>query len=354
MTLTVLSVAYPLAPVGPDAVGGAEQVLTQLDQALVAMGHRSIVVAQEGSQTAGTLVRVPAQTGLLDEAAKQRAWEEHRRAIAAALRRWPVDLVHMHGMDFHAYLPPPGVPVLVTLHVPVDWHPSEALLPARPATWLHCVSQAQHETWPKSPHLLPPIENGVPVETLAARHAKRPFALSLGRICPEKGLHLAIEAAKRADIPLIIAGEIFGYEAHQRYFTEEVQPRLDARRRFVGPVGFARKRRLLTAAQCLLVSSVVPETSSLVAREALACGTPVVGFRKGALPETIEHGRTGFLVDTVEEMAESIPLARDLDPDLCRSVARQRFSLEAMTARYLELYERLANPDRSAALAGAA
>ncbi len=355
MTLTILSVAYPLAPVGRDAVGGAEQVLTQLDQALVAAGHRSMVIAQEGSRTEGTLVPVPVQPAPLDEGAKQRAWEEHRQAIAAALRRWPVDLVHMHGMDFHVYLPPPGVPVLVTLHVPVDWHPAEALSPARPDTWLHCVGQAQHETWPKSQHLLPPIENGVPVEALAARHAKRRFALILGRICPEKGVHLAIEAAKRADIPLIIAGEVFPYEAHQRYFAEEVQPRLDARRRFVGPVGFARKRRLLTAAQCLLVSSVVSETSSLVAREALACGTPVVGFAKGALPETIEHGRTGFLVDTVDEMAEAISHTRNLDPALCRKAARQRFSLEAMAARYFALYERLAQPERlSRALPGAA
>jgi glycosyltransferase involved in cell wall biosynthesis len=205
------------------------------------------------------------------------------------------------------------------------------------------VGRAQHEACPKTPNLLPPIDNGVPVDALAARHAKRRFALTLGRICPEKGVHLAIDAAKSADIPLIVAGEVFPYEAHQRYFAEEVQPRLDARRRFLGPVGFARKRRLLTAAQCLLVPSLAPETSSLVAREALACGTPVVAFRNGALPETIEHGRTGFLVETAAEMAEAIPLAAALDPGLCRSVARRRFSLDAMTRRYLELYERLAS-----------
>lgn len=350
MSLTVLSVAYPLAPVGPDAVGGAEQVLTQLDAALVAAGHRSIVIAQEGSQTTGTLLAVPAQTGVLDEAAKQRAWEHHRHAIAVALRRWPIDLVHLHGIDFHAYLPPPGVPALATLHLPPAWYPANALLPSRPDTWLHCVSKAQHEACPKGPNLLPPIDNGVPVEALAARHAKRRFALTLGRICPEKGTHLAIEAAKRADIALVIAGEVFPYEAHRRYFAEEVRPRLDARRRFIGPVGFARKRRLLTAAQCLLVPSLAPETSSLVAREALACGTPVVGFANGALPETIEHGRTGFLVESMEAMAEAIRLARNLDPEQCRRVARERFALGAMTARYLDLYAQLAKRDGSSRL----
>jgi hypothetical protein len=353
VTLTILSVAYPLAPVGPDAVGGAEQVLTQLDRALVDAGHRSIVVAQEGSQTAGTLISVAAERGTLDVAAKERAWVRHREAIAAVLQRWPVDLVHLHGIDFHAYLPPAGVPALVTLHLPPSWYPGDALAPSRPETWLHCVSDAQHRACPKGPHLLPPIENGVPVEALAARHAKRDFAMVLGRICPEKGTHLAIEAAKQAGVSLLIAGEVFPYEAHRRYFDEEVGPRLDSRRRFIGPVGFVRKRRLLTAARCLLVPSLAPETSSLVAREALACGTPVIGFPNGALPETIEQGKTGFLVDTVEGMAEAIRLAGTLDPERCRAAARTRFSLETMTSSYMAVYERLRRSG-PAALYGAA
>jgi glycosyltransferase involved in cell wall biosynthesis len=354
VTLTILSVAYPLAPVGPDAVGGAEQVLAQLDRALVDAGHRSIVVARDDSRIAGTLVPVPEQTVVLDDGARQRAWQAHREAIATALRRWPVDLVHLHGVDCAAYLPPPGVPALITLHLPPTWYPAETLRPTRPGTWLHCVSAAQHAACPESPSRLPPIDNGVPVEALAARHAPRAFALVLGRICPEKGVHLAVEAAKRADASLLIAGEVFPYEAHRRYFADEVQPRLDARRRFIGPVGFARKRRLLTAARCLLVPSLAPETSSLVAREALACGTPVIGFPHGALPDTIEHGRTGFLVDGVDGMADAIGLARNLDPALCRRVARERFSLDGMTARYFNLYRRLARPDRAAARAGAA
>lgn len=354
MTLTILSVAYPLAPVGPDAVGGAEQVLTQLDRALVAAGHRSIVVARDGSRTAGILVPVSGQLGVLDDGARQCAWQAHREAIASALRRWPVDLVHLHGIDCAAYLPPPGVPALVTLHLPPDWYPAEMFRPTRPGTWLHCVGAAQHAACPKSPYLLPPIENGVPVEALAARHAKRAFALVLGRICPEKGVHLAIEAAKRADASLLIAGEVFPYEAHRRYFTDAVQPRLDGRRRFVGPAGFARKRRLLTAARCLLVPSLAPETSSLVAREALACGTPVIGFPNGALPDTVEHGRTGFLVDSVDGMADAIGLAPGLDAALCRRVAAERFALGGMTARYFALYRRLARPHRAAMLAGAA
>ncbi|HEX2135708.1 MAG TPA: glycosyltransferase [Microvirga sp.] len=355
MTLTVLNVAYPFAPVSVDAVGGAEQVLARLDLALARAGHRSLVIACEGSRTAGALLPLPCPRGAVDDAARSAAHERMREIIAVALRRRPVDLVHLHGVDFHAYLPPPGVPALATLHLPPGFYAPEALAPARPDTWLHAVSHAQHAACPPSPVLLPPIENGVPVEELAARHAKRRFALVLGRICPEKGVHLAIEAARQADMPLVIAGEVFPYEAHRRYFEEEVRPRLDGRRRFIGPIGFARKRRLLTAAQCLLVPSLAPETSSLVAREAIACGTPVIAFPNGALPETVDDGRTGFLVGDVDAMARAIAAAPRLSPALCRRIARERFSEARMIERYFALYRRLAGaPAGPAALEGAA
>src|ERR1043166_436111 len=132
MKLTVLSVAYPLAPVGPDAVGGAEQVLTHLDFALVRAGHRSIVVACEGSVTAGTLVPTPTAAGVLTDETRWRVQQEHRAGIERALARWDIDLIHMHGIDFDRYLPPPGVPALVTLHLPPSWYAPEAFTLGRP------------------------------------------------------------------------------------------------------------------------------------------------------------------------------------------------------------------------------
>ena len=341
MKLTVLNVAYPFAPVGPDAVGGAEQVLSQLDFALTRAGHTSIVVASAGSVTAGTLVATTRLRCRIDEEARRCMREEYVQTIQDVIRRWPVDVVHMHGLDFVDYLPPPEVPVLATLHVPLTWYSADLRMKRHPRLFMHCVSESQRRTCPAEVPLLPDIPNGVDSEFFEARHTKKQFALVLGRICPEKGFHTAIDAAKLARVPLLMAGKVFRYDDHERYFEHEIVPRLDRSRRFIGPVGMRRKKRLLASAQCLLLPSTAAETSSLVTMEALASGTPVIAFPTGALPEIIEHGKTGFLVRDALEMAVAIKAAADLDPAICRARARERFSLKRMARRYFSVYRRL-------------
>jgi glycosyltransferase involved in cell wall biosynthesis len=338
--VTVVQVAYPFAPVGRDAVGGAEQVLHAIDAALVEAGHRSVIVALEGSRCAGRLVPFSPRAGPLDDAAQRRG----RAAFRELVRRVAdgADVVHLHGVDFHAYLPPAGPPALVTLHLPRAWYPPAALRPDRPRTHLHCVSAAQRREFAGAADLLPEIPNGVPVARFRMRRRRARFALALGRISPEKGFHLALAAARRAGAPLVLAGEVFPYPDHERHFAAEIAPRLDAARRFVGPVGFARKRRLLSAARCVLVPSLAPESSSLVAMESLASGAPVVAFPSGALAELVEEGRTGFLVRDGEEMAAAIARADRIRPEDCRRAAEERFDARRMVAAYLGLYERLA------------
>jgi glycosyltransferase involved in cell wall biosynthesis len=180
------------------------------------------------------------------------------------------------------------------------------------------------------------------VKASSGLHAKRGFALMLARICPEKGVHLALDAAKQAGVPLLVAGQVFPYSEHRRYFQAEVLPRLDKFRRYIGPAGSVRKRRLLSAARCVLVASTVPETSSLVAREALAAGTPVIALARGALVDILEHGHTGFLVDDVAGMASAIGRSVEIDPEICRSTARQRFAADQMVAQYFQLYRAMA------------
>ena len=350
MALRVLNVAFPFAPVGEDAVGGAEQVVAQLDRALVANGDRSLVIACAGSRVAGHLIELPAPPASLDEAAREAMHRTMRRAIARALRGERIDVLHFHGLDHPAYLPADGPPALVTLHLPLDWYAPGALHPTRPRTWLQPVSASQARSAPPGVALLPPIENGVRLPP-PTKMRRRGFALALGRICAEKGFEDAIDAAKCADVPLLLAGEVFAWTEHRRYFETCLAPRLDARRRWIGPVGGARERRLLAEARCLLVPSRAAETSSLVEMEAIAAGTPVIAYRAGALPEIVDDGVTGRLVDGVEAMAAAIGSVERIRASTCRRVAAMRFDAARTTAQYLSLYRRLASRANAAAAA---
>jgi glycosyltransferase involved in cell wall biosynthesis len=341
--LTILSVAFPLALVSPDAVGGAEQILSQIDQGLVSRGHYSLVVACPESKVAGTLISTRSVQQRVTDDEWHIAHEATRNAISHALDRYPVELIHMHGIDFADYLPLQDVPVLATLHLPLSWYSKDVLGCSRPSTFMNCVSRSQRALLPTDTRFLPDIENGVPSDLLQSTGSirKREFAISLGRICPEKGFHLALRAAKRAGVALLLSGRVFPFETHQHYFAEQIVPELDALRRFVGPITLRRKRRLLSAAKCLIAPSLVPETSSLVAREALACGTPVVAFDGGALRDVICHGKTGFIVRHENELADAIKACGSLDPDDCRNTARERFSSDRMVENYLASYQQI-------------
>src|SRR5207247_7358606 len=120
-----------------------------------------------------------------------------------------------------------------------------------PGTMLVAVSEAQRRSFPQTGAPVRIILNGIPLELFRSRHAKRGFVLALGRICPEKGFHLALDAANRAELPFLLGGAVFPYPEHVNYFESEIRPRLDLKRRYLGPLGFKRKRRLLAAARCL-------------------------------------------------------------------------------------------------------
>jgi glycosyltransferase involved in cell wall biosynthesis len=315
------------------------------------------VIAAEGSKVSGTLIASSPANGRLDPEVRKSGQDEHRRLIRDAISRYRVDLVHMHSLDFHRYLPNSGTPTLATLHLPADWYPENIYRLRRPHFYLNCVSLSQERTCPDNCRLLPAIPNGVDVRRLQGRSEKRNYALALGRICPEKGFHFALEAAKRAGVELVLAGEVFPYAVIQEYFEKKIMPRLDGRRQFIGPVGFSTKRRLLLEARCLLIPSIVQETSSLVAMEAMAAGTPVIAFSSGALPEIVEHGKTGYLVSNAREMAKAIAAVDKLDREECRRTAVRRFSAERMVQRYLQTYEQIisrtsAQPERVLTMSG--
>ncbi len=343
MPLTVLSVAYPVAPVGDDAVGGAEQILNLLDRALVAAGHTSLVAACESSQVAGRLFPVPVLPNELLEA-QQKTWytAQLKAAIDRALLLHRVDLIHMHGLDFYEYDLPPAIPILVTLHLPFAWYAVDHLKRLQSQVQFCCVSESQRRSSPPELAHLPVIENGVELPPWPPQTPKSDFALVLARICPEKNIHAALQAGSKAGIPVRVGGRVFPYPEHQAYFDEQVAPLLQnqggVRHEFLGPLGAAQRGELLSRAKCLLHPTLAPETSSLVAMEALAAGTPVIAYRSGALPEIIEHGVTGFLVDRVEEMTHAIRHVHELSPQACRRAAEDRFPARRMTEKYLNLY----------------
>ncbi len=339
MSLSILSVAYPFAPVREETSGGAEQVILNLDRFFRRAGHSSTVIAVEGSSISGALIGIPALCGPIDDVARRKAHAALKDTIEAALARLKFDIVHMHGIDFASYMPSEPVPVLATLHLPLGWYEERALRPLRERAFLNCVSESQLKA--AGERRFPVVRNGIDTGAFGISKSKGRYALSLGRVCPEKGFHIAMDAARRAGIHYALAGLVFRYETHERYFREEIVPRLGGACVFLGPVGLERKRRLLAASRCVIVPSLVPETSSLVAMEALASGTPVVAMRTGALPEIIEDGKTGFLVDSMEEMTEAIKDSGLISPEACVEAARERFDAARMAEGYIDLYREI-------------
>jgi glycosyltransferase involved in cell wall biosynthesis len=188
------------------------------------------------------------------------------------------------------------------------------------------------------------VRNGIQVNAFTFEPDKEDYLLWMGRICEEKGPHLAIEVAQRTGLPLVLAGQVYPFTYHQQFYNSEVRPHLGGLQPpicFLETPTFETKLRLLRNARALLVPSLVDETSSLVSMEAMACGTPVIGFRRGAIPEVVVNELTGFLVSDVESMAEAVWRVSDINPHACRVHAEMNYSASRMADEYEQLYERV-------------
>ncbi|HEX3019491.1 MAG TPA: glycosyltransferase [Chitinispirillaceae bacterium] len=338
----ILNVAFPFARISESTAGGAEQVLHFLDKKISRSGNRSIVLASKGSKVNGLLYEFEEDIDLINEAKREEIYKKYQSEIEDILSDQNIDLIHFHGLDFRQYLPPTSIPVLVTLHLPVPWYRPDCF--SIEGINFNFVSRFQFLKYGKKINVPFFIENGVNIPEKMPERKRGAYTLSMGRICPEKGYHLAIEASKRVNLPYILAGKVYPYEDHIKYFRNYIKPAIHNQTcEFIGEIDSKQKEKLFRRAVCLLVPSLVEETSSLVAMEAMAFGVPVIAFKAGALIDIIKEGKNGYLVNNEIEMAQAISDAEKIYPIECYNMAINNYSVDRMTRQYLELYEKLIN-----------
>lgn len=347
--MRVLYVAYPLLPVSGESCGGAEQMLWTLEAEMARRGHQTWVAACEGSRVAGRLLPTGAAATEPDRF-EQRDVEHTSRILSflseAQSSSAGFDLVHDKSGSFWRHAARVDGPVLATLHLPRSFYPDEAFCKLPPNLFFNCVSESQLRSFAGLPRMLGAVRNGIRLDHFPPpRPFRDDYLLWLGRICEEKGTHVAIEVARRAGRALIIAGDVYPFSYHRAYFDREVRPHLEGRSCnavYAGAPTFSEKLKLLRRARALLLPSLVEETSSLVAMEAMACGTPVIGLRRGAIPEVVRDGVTGIVVDSADEMVQAVRRVDSIDAAACRAHVEENFSSTRMADDYEELYARLA------------
>ena len=248
------------------------------------------------------------------------------------------DLIHNHADELPMAMSHlVDVPMLTTMHCLIT--PGTQFVWDHYQGWYNTISHAQRATMPAigGGTFAGVVQNAIDVESFPFSAQKDDYLLFLGRIAPAKGPHLAIEVARRLEMRLLIAGKVDRVD--RAYYEEEVEPLIDGEQVvFLGEADAATKRELYRRAYCLLMPLCWEEPFGLVMAEAMACGTPVVAFARGAGPEIIVDGETGFLVEDVDGMVEAVGKVERIDPARCRQHVLDRFSPSVMVDRYLAIY----------------
>jgi glycosyltransferase involved in cell wall biosynthesis len=275
--------------------------------------------------------------------------EQHCRAVVRALEEQEFDLVHDESGFFWSRAEAVRTPVLATLHLPRSFYREKLFRDVPANVSFNCVSRTQARAFDELPEMLGIVPNGIALERFRFERKKRDYVLWLGRVCPEKAPHLAMDAAERAGVRLIMAGQVYPFSWHQQYFEEEIRPRLERRGpqvQWIEAPAFQVKLELLAGARALLLPTLAQETSSLVAMEAMACGTPVIAFPQGALLEIVRNDVSGYLVKDVAQMTHAIGDLDRLWPEDALAVAEENFSARAMADGYEMMYERIVSESR--------
>ncbi len=338
MRIAQLAPTYERVP--PAAYGGTELIVHLLTEELVRRGHDVTLFASGDSVTnAGlrSVTPVPVRYGDITDGLRHAEYLQLANAQACFLAAagGEFDIVHNHsGIEGLVLAAASRTPVLTTNHNPFVPQ-TQPIWDAYP--WAHHgVSAASAATFP-SRGALPPIHHGIDVESFSFGRQPEGYLLFLGRFMPDKGAMGAIEAARLAGRRLVLAGKVDTADAD--HFTRDIEPAIDGNRvTYVGEADADTKRRLLAGADALLFPIEWDEPFGLVMIEALASGTPVIGFRRASVPEIVEDGLTGYVVDDVAAMASAIDRVAEIDRRICRREAERRFTVERMADDYLSRY----------------
>jgi glycosyltransferase involved in cell wall biosynthesis len=374
MPATVLINAGPWLPVPPPGYGGIENMLATLIPELRRRGIRVVLCAVGGSTVEVEERYCSFPQGQFLHLAAPYAQvmgitHAHMATVMRALRELSdIDLVHDHlevvGPSVLASLGGAGPPVLQTLHWDLRKHPRfYGTFDGRGRVFFNAVSNAQLHFAPAKlrAQTLGAVHLGVDLAAHRLQPDKSESFLMIGRFAPFKGQHIAARICKELGLPLVMAGPVAGVKGPKllfnalqdpasplhgygdvRYYLNAVRPFEDGERiRWVGTVGGSEKDALVGSARAVLMPIGWEEPGATAAIEALACGTPVIAMRRGALAEIVEHGVTGFLADDEGELAGYLARASEIDPRACRSSAERRFSVAAMADAYVRLYDQV-------------
>ncbi|WP_233849643.1 glycosyltransferase family 4 protein [Paraburkholderia sp. HD33-4] len=337
----------PLAEAVPPALyGGTERVVSYLTEALVDLGHDVTLFASGDSQTRAHLAAAWPRSLRLDQSvcdplAPHLAMLEHVRR-----RAHEFDVLHFHL----SYLPFPvfsqvGTPFVTTLHGRLDLPELRPVFELFSRAPVVSISDSQRAPLPAA-NWVDTVYHGVPADLLTPQpHVQPTYLAFLGRISPEKRVDLAVQIAARANLPLKIAAKVD--KADEAYFRNVIEPLLaQPHVDFLGEINEAEKPRFLSGAVALLFPIDWPEPFGLAMIEAMACGTPVIAFRRGSVPEVIEHGVTGYIADDVDGAADAVAQLAILSRTEVRAQFESRFTSRTMALRYLDVYAGLTAASR--------
>ena len=370
--MKILQIAPIGLPVRPDITyGGTERVISYWGEVYTEMGHDSLVAATGDSEVCGELIEtIPRSTWNLGKNGQSKrkvvsdpnSYNQHYiKCIEALLNNKDIDIVHDHpgagliiSKEYEKVMNQIDIPLLMTLHGAFEENNSELY-----KTWsevsdksqrihFNAISQSQRKEFERAGiGVESVVYHGIPIDRFTPVTDKSDYLFTIGRISPEKGQHLSIEIAKRTGRNLVIAGEVHSFD--DAYWREMIEPHIDGDQiQFVGPKTDEEKIPLYQNAAAFIFPLQWSEPFGLIMIEAMACGTPVIAYSRGSVPEVVKDGETGFVIketgnkeEDLEAMVQAVNNIGSISPVACRKRVEDNFSIRQEAENYLRIYGRI-------------